>query len=241
MASVLLLLLLDLGGILLLCLFLLSGGVWFEEQHDTTCGGSIIQTFWASLTTACGWDWWASLQGAERCSHPTSAPCLFSGCVLCPPGSKQKWERIPSQSVWKMTHWIIFCISNITLAFLPMYQYSQDLPPAASLLCLYLYLLRNVSVNTFTLSFCLFVCFIFFSHSLFFFSPNRHWKTKTATHPRVQLGMSLVTVILPSSRTCRNCSKWLCGTGQLMTCLSLRKEKAVQLRYVLTQRESKQV
>lgn len=106
--------------------------------------------FWASLMNACRWDWCMFPQGAEWWGHATSSRCLLSGCVLCPLGSKRKWERIPSQSVWKMTHRIIFCISNITLAFLPMYQYSQALAPAESLMYFYLYILRNASVNIFT-------------------------------------------------------------------------------------------
>lgn len=127
---------------------------------------------------ACGWDWCISLQGAERCNHATSSRCLFSGCVLCSPGSKRKWERIPSQSMWKMTHQIIFYISNITLAFLPIYRYSQARPPAASRMYLYLYILRNASVNTFS-HFLNFVYFYFFT----FFPPKQALKDQNCNPP----------------------------------------------------------
>lgn len=116
---------------------------------------------WASLLFAWGWDW--ALPARSRAVQPLHIiPLPISGCVLCPPGSKRKWERMASQSVGKMTHWIIFCISNITLEFLPMYRYSQ----AASLMYLYLFTLRNASVNTLTYFFyILFICFfhVFFS------------------------------------------------------------------------------
>lgn len=157
--------------------------------------------FWASLMNACGWDWCTSLQGAEWWGHATSSRCLLSGCVLCPPGSKRKWERIPSQSVWKMTHRIIFCISNITLAFLPMYQYSQALAPAASLVYFYLYIScvmpQSIHLPIF------YILFSFtFSH---FFSQAGTERPKlqltqcnSCNHnvPRAQLTPSLVIVIL---------------------------------------------
>lgn len=151
---------------------------------------------------ACGWDWCISLQGAERCSHAASSRCLFSGCVLCCPGSKRKWERIPSQSVWKMTHQIIFCISNITLAFLPIYRYSQARPPARRMY-LYLYILRNASVNTFShfLNF-IFIFFHIFSSQTGTERPKlQPTQCNSCKHdiPRVQLTTSLVPMILPIS------------------------------------------
>lgn len=144
------------GGILLICSFPLAGGMQFNEKHEDACDSSIFQTFpeHPSCLPADGIG--RSPRGAERQSHTTSSHCLFSGSVLCPPGSKRKWERMASQSVGKMTHWIIFCISNITLEFLPMYRYSQ----AASLMYLYLFMLRNASVHTLTYFFyTLFICF----------------------------------------------------------------------------------
>lgn len=150
------------GGILLICSFLLAGGMQTKEKHENACDSSIFQTFPEHPSRLPADGIGRSPRGAERRSHATSSHCLFSGCVLCPPGSKRKWERMASQSVGKMTHWIIFCISNITLEFLPMYRYSQ----AASLMYLYLFMLRNASVNTLTYFFFYFV-YLFFSHIFF--------------------------------------------------------------------------
>lgn len=145
---------------------LISLGWWNADQRkawECLWQQHFSDFSWASLPFACGWDWaFPARSGAERCGHATSSHCLFSGCVLCPPGSKRKWERMASQSVGKMTHWIIFCIANITLEFLPMYRYSQ----AASLMYLYLFMLRNASVNTLTYFFKYFV-YLFFSHIFF--------------------------------------------------------------------------
>lgn len=186
------------GGILLICSFLLAGGMQFKEKHENAYDSSIFQTFpeHPSCLPADGIGRFS--HGAERRSHATSSHCLFSGCVLCPPGSKRKWERMASQSVGKMTHWIIFCISNITLEFLPMYRYSQ----AASLMYLYLFMLRNASVNT--LTFFLIFCLLVFFHV---FSSKQALKEQNCNPPNAilvntmcqgfQLASSLVTRIIP--------------------------------------------
>lgn len=168
------------------------------------------------------------------CSHTTSSHCLFSGCVLCPPRSKRKWERMASQSVGKMTHWIIFCISNITLEFLPMYRYSQ----AASLMYLYLFMLRNASANTLTYFFIYFV-YLFFSQ-IFFKTGTEGAKLQPTQCNYCKFNVPrFPTSTIPGnpnhshSRPYWSCSECLWRTGQLM--VFVRKEKAAQLRYVLTQ------
>lgn len=139
----------------------------------------------------------------ERSGAATSSRCLFSGCVLCPPGSKRKWERISSQSVWKMTHWVIFCISNRTLAFLPIYWYSQALCPKASLMdsCIP----RNVSLSVFTHFFILCIFKNFFT---FIFSETGIERPKLQPTqcdscknniPKVWQATSFLTTILPIS------------------------------------------
>lgn len=163
------------GGILLICSFPLAGGIQFKEKHEDAYDSSISQTFPEHPSRLPAEGIGRFPRGAERCSHATSSHCLFSGCVLCPPGSKRKWERMASQSVGEMTHWIIFCLANITLEFLPMYRYSQ----AASLMYLYLFMLCNASVNTLTYFFYIFCLFVFFTY----FLQNRHRRSKTATHP----------------------------------------------------------
>lgn len=221
------------GGILLICSFLLAGGMQFKEKHENAYDSSIFQTFpeHPSCLPADGIGRFS--HGAERRSHATSSHCLFSGCVLCPPGSKRKWERMASQSVGKMTHWIIFCISNITLEFLPMYRYSQ----AASLMYLYLFMLRNASVNTLTFFFyILFTCFF----SCIFFKTGTEGAKLQPTQcnsckhnvPRFPTSIISGNQDHSHSRPYWHWSEWFWSTGQPL--IFLRKEKTAQLRYVLT-------
>lgn len=76
----------------------------FLEEQDFFC---LFLSIPVNPTNARRWD-----RSAEQtpAAGATSSHCLFSGCVQCPPGSEQKWKSIISQSVWKMTHRIIFYI-----------------------------------------------------------------------------------------------------------------------------------